>query len=166
MTVIILLIAWGILFEVLFFAVIWPPWRSALPSISWTLAILSGILFMYDSMIMLATLQIKVPVIPALMILVAKDAALAWRFKIALRLRVPRKRKAAMNPLFDIIPAKARKYVYAAVALAMLVWGAYQAANGDWKVVVGSIVATLTAGLAHANTNPEDPQDGEPPAGS
>lgn len=59
-----------------------------------------------------------------------------------------------MNPLFDIIPAKGRKYVYALVGLAALVWGAWQAADGDWKVVVGSVVTALVAGLAHANVQP------------
>lgn len=166
-TSVILLIAVGILFEVLFFAVIWPPWRSSLPSLAWTLGSLSGILFLYDSMILLATLRIQVPLIVALLVLFLKDVLLAWRFKLALKIRAPRKRRARqMNPLFDVIPARARKYVYAAVALLALGWGAWQAAEGDWKVTVGALVTMLVAGLAHANVTPEEEesQDSEPPA--
>lgn len=168
MMAIILLIAMGILFEVLFFAVMWPPWRSQFPSLSWMLVMLSGVLFLYDTAILLATLQIPVPPIPALLLLFGKDVLLAWRFKIALKarqaFRPPRRRKAsAMNPLFDIIPARARAYVYAAVALLMIAWGAWQAADGDWKVAVGALVTTLTAALAHANTNKEDDGSSQPP---
>lgn len=62
-----------------------------------------------------------------------------------------------MTPLFfEVIPAKARKYVYAAVALAMIVWGAWQAAEGDWKVAIGSLITTLVAGLAHGNVGAQD----------
>lgn len=57
-----------------------------------------------------------------------------------------------MNPLNDVIPAKARKYVYAIVTLAALVFGAWQAAGGDVEVFVGALIAALTSGLALANT--------------
>jgi hypothetical protein len=175
MAVIIALIALGILLEVLFFAVMWPPWRSQFPSMSWMLVMLSGVLFLYDSAILLATLQIPVPPIPALLLLLGKDVLLAWRFKIALKARQafhpPRRRRSAMNPLFDIIPARARAYVYAAVALLMIAWGAWQAADGDWKVAVGALVTTLTAALAHANTAEHPSESGSeqpplPPPGS
>lgn len=68
-----------------------------------------------------------------------------------------------MNVLTDLIPANARKYVYAIVALAALVYGAWQAAGGDWKAAVASLVGAAVTALAHANTNaPETPA--APPA--
>lgn len=160
MWIIIAMIALGVFLETLFFAMMWPPWRSEFPSMAWLLVSTSGALVLYDGMILLATLQIHVPPIPALLILLVKDVLLSWRVKIILRSRRPAKHKsrhrkaAKMNPLFDIIPAKGRKYVYALVGLAALVWGAWQAADGDWKVVVGSVVTALVAGLAHANVQP------------
>lgn len=164
MTLIILLIAFGILLEILFFATMWPPWRSSIPSMAWLLGSLSGVLFLYDAMILLATLRIPVPPIPALMVLLGKDALLIWRVKIALKVRAAKKRREiAMNPFFDVIPAKARRYVYAAVALFMIGWGAWQAADGDWKVAVGALVTTLTAALAHANVAPEGSTSSQDP---
>lgn len=63
------------------------------------------------------------------------------------------------NPLADLIPAKARKYVYALAALAALVYGAWQAANGDWSEAIPALVGSLLSGLAHANvdTTPDKP---------
>lgn len=57
-----------------------------------------------------------------------------------------------MNPLTDIIPAKARKYVYAVITLAALVWGVYEASGGDWKKFVGGLVVALTTATAASNT--------------
>src|SRR6478609_7029047 len=37
-----------------------------------------------------------------------------------------------MNPLADILPTQVRKYLYAAVFLALIVYAAFQAADGDW----------------------------------
>jgi hypothetical protein len=64
-----------------------------------------------------------------------------------------------MNPLTDIIPAKARKYVYAVVALAALLFGAWQAAGGNWTVFAGSVLGGLVSATAASNTNtpPADP---------
>lgn len=58
-----------------------------------------------------------------------------------------------MNLLQDVIPASARKYVYAAVTLAALVWGVYEASDGDWKKFVGGLVVALTTATAASNTN-------------
>ena len=55
------------------------------------------------------------------------------------------------NPLYDVIPAKARKYVYAALTLAAIVFGAYQAADGDWAQLVGSLIVALTTATAASN---------------
>jgi hypothetical protein len=56
------------------------------------------------------------------------------------------------NPLTELIPAAARKYVYALLALASLVYGAYQAADGDWKQTLIALAPVLVGGLAASNT--------------
>ena len=58
-----------------------------------------------------------------------------------------------MNPLVDLIPAKYRKYVYAIATAAALIFGVWQASNGDWTVFAASLVTALTTGLATSNTN-------------
>jgi hypothetical protein len=55
--------------------------------------------------------------------------------------------------LTDVIPAAARKYVYAALFLASVVYGAYQAYDGDWTQVVGAVLAALGFGTATSNTD-------------
>lgn len=64
-----------------------------------------------------------------------------------------------MGVFTDIIPAKARKYVYAAVALVALVVAAWQASDGNWDVAAGSLLASLVNALAHGNTNPDSDSD-------
>lgn len=59
----------------------------------------------------------------------------------------------ATNPLTDLIPARSRKYVYALAALAVLVYGAWEASNGDWRTFVGSLFAALVPTLAASNTH-------------
>lgn len=59
---------------------------------------------------------------------------------------------ATSNPLTELIPAKARKYVYGVAALLALVYSIFQASEGDWKVFVGSLFATLVPLLAASNT--------------
>lgn len=59
-----------------------------------------------------------------------------------------------MNILTDVIPARFRKYVYAALTLAALVWGVWQASNGDWKQFVGGLIVALTSATAASNTAP------------
>jgi len=56
------------------------------------------------------------------------------------------------NPLFDVIPAKARKYVYAVLALAAIVFAAYQVSDGDWVQLVGALIVALTGATAASNT--------------
>lgn len=58
-----------------------------------------------------------------------------------------------MNPLTDVIPAKARKYVYAALTLAALLSSVYQATDGDWKTFAVNLVAALTTATAAANVD-------------
>lgn len=57
------------------------------------------------------------------------------------------------NPLIDVIPAKARKYVYALAFLAGLVLAAFQAADGDVKETIILLVASLVPLLAASNTD-------------
>lgn len=61
-----------------------------------------------------------------------------------------------MNPLIDVIPAKARKYVYALITLAAVVWGVYEASGGDWQKLVGGLIVALTTATAASNTAPVD----------
>lgn len=57
-----------------------------------------------------------------------------------------------MNVLHDIIPRKARKYVYAAVAAIALVWSLFEASNGDWKQFTGGLIGALVSIMAAGNT--------------
>lgn len=57
------------------------------------------------------------------------------------------------NPLTDLIPPKYRRYVYAVVALAALVYGAYEASNGDIRQTVIAVLGALVSSLAHSNTS-------------
>ena len=63
--------------------------------------------------------------------------------------------------LTDVIPPKARKYVYAVVALLALVYGAWQANDGNWGAAMASLLASVVNALAHGNTNPDKPQEPE-----
>ena len=64
-----------------------------------------------------------------------------------------------MSILTDVIPAKARKYVYAAVTLAALIWGAFEASQGDWRVFTGSLITALVTATAASNTTPQEHDD-------
>lgn len=57
------------------------------------------------------------------------------------------------NPLQDVVPAKARKTVYAVITLAALGFGAWQASEGDWVVFTASALTALTTLTATANTS-------------
>lgn len=59
------------------------------------------------------------------------------------------------NPLTDLIPARARKYVYALAALALVVYAAWQASGGDWRAFAASLAVALVPGLAASNTAPK-----------
>lgn len=53
--------------------------------------------------------------------------------------------------LTDIIPAKARKYVYALLALASLGVTCWQAADHDWLVAAGAFVVAISHSVAASN---------------
>jgi hypothetical protein len=56
------------------------------------------------------------------------------------------------NPLTDLIPSKYRRYLYALLFVAGIVYAAYQSAGGNWGVAIGSLLAGLLGLNAHANT--------------
>ena len=56
-----------------------------------------------------------------------------------------------MNILTDVIPPQARRYVYALVALASLVWAAYEASGGDWTNLIGGLIVSLSSAMAGSN---------------
>lgn len=60
------------------------------------------------------------------------------------------------NPLADLIPAKARKYVYGIVALLALGFAAWQASEGDVQTFIGSLITALVTALAASNTSTPD----------
>jgi glucose dehydrogenase len=62
-----------------------------------------------------------------------------------------------MNPLVNVLPPKVRQYVYAVLALAALVWGVYEASDGDWKLFVGGLIVALVNGTAASNTTTAKP---------
>ncbi len=61
--------------------------------------------------------------------------------------------------ILTVIPAKYRKYVYAALALAALVLTAYKASEGDWLEMAAFILGALGFGTATANTHPNQSHD-------
>jgi hypothetical protein len=60
------------------------------------------------------------------------------------------------NPLTDVVPARARKYVYAVLSLAALALAGYQATNGDWVQFVVYLVGALTGATAASNVAAKD----------
>lgn len=60
-----------------------------------------------------------------------------------------------VNPLSllaDVIPAHARKYVYALAATALFVYGLWEVSAGDLRSFLVSLGSALVAALAAANT--------------
>lgn len=68
---------------------------------------------------------------------------------------VPMATSTIPNPFTDLLPAAARRYVYAVAALALLVFSLWQASQGDWAAFVSSLLATLVPLLAASNTTPQ-----------
>lgn len=56
-----------------------------------------------------------------------------------------------MNPLNDVLPARARQVLYAILFVAALAFAAYQASEGDWLVFAGGLVTSLLGALAASN---------------
>ncbi len=57
-----------------------------------------------------------------------------------------------MNPLFELIPAIWRKWLYAIVSAGAFVLSVHQAASGDWAAFAAAIIPALTGALAASNT--------------
>ncbi len=58
-----------------------------------------------------------------------------------------------MRLLVDLIPAKYRRYLYAIVSAASVVFAAYQASDDDWREFAAGVIAAAVSALATANTN-------------
>lgn len=58
-----------------------------------------------------------------------------------------------MKVLTDVLPARVRKYVYAALMLAAIVLAAWQASDGDWLLFAANLLGALGFGTAAANTD-------------
>ena len=57
-----------------------------------------------------------------------------------------------LSLLADVIPAAARKYVYALAAAALFVYSLWEVAGGDLRTFFVSLGSALVAALAAANT--------------
>jgi hypothetical protein len=57
------------------------------------------------------------------------------------------------HPLTDVLPDAVRKRLYAVAFVALVVFSAFQAADGDWKQFTGGVLGTLVTLLATANTS-------------
>lgn len=57
-----------------------------------------------------------------------------------------------MNPLTNAIPPQYRRYLYALLFVAGVVFSVYQASDGDWAAFVGGLIVSLGGATAHSNT--------------
>jgi hypothetical protein len=57
------------------------------------------------------------------------------------------------NPLTDVLSPAIRRYLYALLFVAGIVYTAVQASNGDWKQAVGAVVVALLGATAASNVN-------------
>lgn len=73
------LIGLGILLDLIFVWDLWPPWRSSEPGTAWILSSIAFTVALFETFVLLATYDIPVPALLALVVLLGKDAALVWR---------------------------------------------------------------------------------------
>lgn len=57
-----------------------------------------------------------------------------------------------MNPLTDVLPERIRKYAYAVLFVAALVFAVYQASDGNWVEFTGGLITALFGATAASNT--------------
>ena len=57
-----------------------------------------------------------------------------------------------MNPLTEVLPAKARKVLYALLFVASHGYAAWQGSEGDWTTFTGAIITSLFSATAASNT--------------
>ena len=69
-----------------------------------------------------------------------------------------------MNFLNDLIPAKARKAVYALVGLLSLLAAIPDLLPEAWQAQAVAVLAVLSSALAVGNVAPKDEPGGDPPA--
>jgi hypothetical protein len=62
-----------------------------------------------------------------------------------------------MNPLNELLPAKARKVLYAIVFVAGIVLAAWQAAEGNWTLFIAGLVQAFSGALAGSNVTTGPP---------
>jgi hypothetical protein len=67
-----------------------------------------------------------------------------------------------MNNTFlkDLLPEKVRQVLYVILFLTLLIWGIWEAHDGDWHTAVPAIIAALIPLLAAGNVGGDD---GPPP---
>lgn len=58
------------------------------------------------------------------------------------------------NPLTDVLPSKARKYIYALAFLGLLLYSAWQGAEGDWAEAIGAFLTAFVPLMAASNARP------------
>lgn len=59
------------------------------------------------------------------------------------------------NPL-QVIPAKLRQSIYAALVVAASIFAAFQAADGDWDQFIGGALTALINLMAASNVKSDD----------
>jgi len=59
-----------------------------------------------------------------------------------------------MSFLVNLIPASARRWLYAILAALVAIYGIWQATEGDWTQFVVSLITSLVSALAAGNTVP------------
>lgn len=58
------------------------------------------------------------------------------------------------NPFTNLLSPGVRAVLYAVLSVAALVFSIYQAADGDWKLFVGSLLTSLLTLIAASNASP------------
>lgn len=56
------------------------------------------------------------------------------------------------NPLTEVLPAKARKILYAVLFVASIGFAAWQASDGNWVAFSSALVTALFGATAASNT--------------
>lgn len=64
-----------------------------------------------------------------------------------------------MNPLHDVLPAKARKIAYAVLFVLALAFAAWQASDGDWVEFFGGLITMLFSATAASNIPAPERED-------
>lgn len=64
------------------------------------------------------------------------------------------------NPLTNVLTPKLRRICYAVLFVGSIVYSGFQAADGDWGVFAGSLIASLLALTAASNAS-VTPTEGE-----